>query len=121
MFFDNVGGDVLNTVLTRISLHARVVICGYISTDYSTKTDVGPTNYKNLVRKRARMEGFFIFDYRHRFDEAESELHDWYESGQLLNSEDVDEGFERMPLTLQSLFTGKNKGIKLCRVAPDPS
>ena len=120
VFFDNVGGDILNTVLARLSLHARVVICGYIATDYSTREDRGPTNYKYLVRKRARMEGFFIFDYRHRFDEAEADLHKWYASGQLLNSEDIDDGLELMPMTLQSLFDGKNKGIKLCRVAPDP-
>ena len=120
VFFDNVGGEQLNTVLARIALHARVVICGYISTDYSTGPEPGPTNYKNLVRKRARMEGFFIFDYRHRFDEAETDLRAWYDAGQLFNSEDVDEGLEKMPMTLQSLFAGTNKGIKLCRVAPDP-
>ncbi len=120
VFFDNVGGEILNTVLTHIALNARVVICGYIATDYKEGDLNGPINYKNLVRKRARMEGFFIFDYRHRFDEAEADLRSWFESGTLINTEDVDDGLEYMPTTLQSLFTGRNKGIKLCRVSPDP-
>ena len=120
VFFDNVGGAMLDTVLSHIALNARIVICGYISTDYRDDTNLGPRNYKYLVRQRARMEGFFVFDYRHRYGEAEEHLRKWFKSGQLINSEDVDEGLEAMPLTLQSLFTGKNRGIKLCRVAPDP-
>ncbi|MEQ9111157.1 MAG: NADP-dependent oxidoreductase [Rhodospirillaceae bacterium] len=120
VFFDNVGGELLDTVLARIALNARIVICGFISTDYRDDLNLGPRNYKNLVRKRARMEGFFIFDYRHRFAEAEGRLRQWYRDGLLVNSEDVDDGLEKMPGTLRSLFTGVNKGIKLCRVAPDP-
>jgi len=95
-------------------------ICGFISTDYKDDLKTGPKNYENLVRKRARMEGFFIFDYRHRFDESEARLRQWYQSGLLINCEDVDDGLEHMPATLGSLFTGGNKGIKLCRVSPDP-
>jgi len=120
IFFDNVGGDQLDAVLARIAFKARVVICGFIATDYKEGSTQGPINYKNLVRKRARMEGFFIFDYRHRFGEAEADLRHWHQVGELINCEDVDDGLENMPLTLQSLFTGKNRGIKLCRVAPDP-
>ncbi|NKB44795.1 MAG: zinc-binding dehydrogenase [Alphaproteobacteria bacterium] len=120
VFFDNVGGEILDSVLGRLALNARVVICGFIATDYREDLNQGPRNYKNLVRKRARMEGFFIFDYRHRFQEAEGRLRNWYEDGLLLNCEDVDDGLEQMPGTLGSLFTGGNKGIKLCRVSPDP-
>ena len=120
VFFDNVGGEILDVVLAHISLNARIVICGFISTDYRDDQNMGPRNYTNLVKKRARMEGFFIFDYRHRFDEAEAKLGEWFSAGALINCEDVDDGLETMPLTLQSLFTGGNKGIKLCRVAPDP-
>lgn len=120
VFFDNVGGSILDDVLGRIALSARIVICGFISTDYKDDLKTGPKNYENLVRKRARMEGFFIFDYRHRFDEAEARLRQWYQSGLLINCEDVDDGLEHMPATLGSLFTGGNKGIKLCRVSPDP-
>ena len=120
VFFDNVGGEILDDVLARIALNARVIICGFISTDYQDGLNRGPRNYKNLVRKRARMEGFFIFDYRHRFQEAEDRLRRWYDEGLLINCEDVDDGLEHMPGTLGSLFTGGNKGIKLCRVSPDP-
>lgn len=120
VFFDNVGGELLDDVLGRIALNARIVICGFIATDYRDDLNKGPRNYKNLVRKRARMEGFFIFDYRHRFQEAEARLLNWYREGLLINCEDVDDGLENMPGTLGSLFTGGNKGIKLCRVSPDP-
>lgn len=121
VFFDNVGGDILDAALGHLALNARIVICGFIATDYRDDLNMGPRNYKNLVRKRARMEGFFIFDYRHRFQEAEDRLRSWYDNGQLVNSEDVDDGLEHMPETLGSLFTGTNKGIKLCRVSPDPA
>jgi NADPH-dependent curcumin reductase len=120
VFFDNVGGKILDTVLARLALNACIVVCGFISTDYRDDLNTGPRNYTNLVRKRARMEGFFIFDYRHRFKEAEDRLRQWYEAGFLVNCEDVDDGLENMPETLGSLFKGSNKGIKLCRVSPDP-
>ncbi|MBT4739220.1 MAG: NADP-dependent oxidoreductase [Rhodospirillaceae bacterium] len=120
VFFDNVGGEILDDVLARLALSARIVICGFIATDYRDDLGRGPRNYINLVRKRARMEGFFIFDYRHRFQEAEDRLRRWYDDGLLFNCEDVDDGLEKMPGTLGSLFTGGNKGIKLCRVSPDP-
>ncbi len=120
VFFDNVGGDILDTVLARIALNARVVICGFIATDYRDDLNLGPRNYKNLVRKRARMEGFFVFDYRTRFAEAHARLRDWYDQGVLVDTSDVDDGLEHMPETLGSLFRGTNRGIKLCRVSPDP-
>ena len=67
------------------------------------------------------MQGFINFDYwGEAYSAAEDRLRAWFESGQLLNSEDVDEGLEKMPNSLASLFTGGNKGIKICRVAPDP-
>jgi NADPH-dependent curcumin reductase CurA len=66
------------------------------------------------------MQGFVYFDYWDRYAEAESELSAWYEQGLLVNCESVDEGLEQMPVSLASLFTGGNRGIKICRVAPDP-
>ena len=120
VFFDNVGGDILERCLERLSLGARVAICGYISTDYASGPETGPANYRYLVRRRASMAGFFVFDFVERFAEAEAEMSVWHKSGLLIPTEDVDDGFEHMPLSLASLFTGANKGIKLCRVAPDP-
>ena len=120
VFFDNVGGDILNQALDHLALSARVVICGFIATDYATDPVPGPINYQNLVRRRARMEGFFVFDYADQVEQAEAQLKRWYRAGELVSAEDVEQGLERMPATLASLFSGTNKGVKLCRVAPDP-
>jgi len=120
VFFDTVGGDILNEALGNLALQARIVICGFIATDYSPDPQHGPINYKNLVYKRARMEGFVVFDYWDRYEEAEKDLLGWYREGLLKNTEDVDEGLEKMPESLASLFTGGNMGARICRVSPDP-
>ena len=120
VFFDNVGGDILNEALANLALHARVVVCGFISTDYAAGPQHGPINYQCIVYKRARMEGYVVFDYWERWGEAESNLLSWYQQGLLKNVEDVDEGLEKMPDSLGSLFTGGNTGVKICRVSPDP-
>lgn len=116
VFFDNVGGEQLNIVLKYLALNARIAICGYISTDYS-KQKVGPENYTYLLRQRARMEGFFILDYQHRFAEAEQILIEWYQEGLFIDNSDIMVGLEHMPMALQSLFTGGNTGVRICQVA----
>jgi NADPH-dependent curcumin reductase CurA len=120
VFFDNVGGDILNEALDNLAMHARVVICGFISTDFSPGPHHGPINYQYLVFKRARMEGFVVFDYWDRYEEAERNLLGWHREGLLKNAEDEDDGLEKMPESLASLFTGGNTGVKICRVSPDP-
>ncbi len=120
LFFDNVGGELLDTALNHLALGARVALCGFIATDYAAGPQAGPINYRNLVARRARMQGFVVFDYWERYGEAEQQLRRWYRDGQLKNCEDVAEGLEHMPAALASLFTGANRGIKLCQVAPDP-
>ncbi len=120
VFFDNVGGEILDTGLLHLATGARVAVCGWISTDYSADKLSGPANYRQLLYKRASMQGFVVFDYWSRYPEAERVLKAWYRDGRLVNCEQVLEGLERMPLALQSLFTGKNRGIVNCRVAPDP-
>lgn len=121
VFFDNVGGDILNVGLAHLAMHARVVICGFISTDYVREALNGPINYRYLLYKRARMEGFVNFDYwGDEYSRAEKALTDWYREGLLVNTEDEIAGLENMPGALASLFTGGNLGIKMCRVAPDP-
>ena len=104
-----------------LAMRARIVICGFISSDYSPGPHHGPINYQCMVYKRARMEGFVVFDYWNRYQEAERDLLAWYRQGLLKNCEDVDEGLEKMPMSLASLFTGGNTGVKICRVAPDPA
>lgn len=120
VFFDNVGGAVLDQALARLALRARIVVCGFIATDYAAGPRQGPANYQRMVYKRARMEGFVVFDYWNRFGEAERDLAGWHREGRLRNCEDVDHGLETMPDALASLFRGGNRGIKICRVAPDP-
>ena len=119
VFFDNVGGDQLERALERLTLGARIAICGFIATDYS-KTPKGPKNYIYLVRRRARMQGFFVFDFEAEFPEAESQLRAWHASGKLKPCEDVLQGLEHMPAALQGLFTGTNRGVRLCQVSAQP-
>jgi len=120
VFFDNVGGEILDEALAHLAHGARVLICGFISTQYAPGPKRGPANYDYLLYRRASMRGYVWFDYWGRYGEAEAALRGWYAAGLLRNCEDVDEGLERMPESLASLFTGANRGIRICRVAPDP-
>jgi len=121
VFFDNVGGDTLNTALGHLAVGARVAVCGFIATDYDPDARCGPINYRNIVSKRATMQGFVFFDHWDRYAEAQSQLRNWYRKGLLHNAEDVSEGLESMPDALASLFDGRNTGVKICRVSPDPA
>ena len=120
VYFDNVGGDILNTALGHMAMHARVAVSGFISTQYSPDPHVGPANYRNLVFKRARMQGFVFFDYWDRYEEAEQQLCEWYDAGLLVNTEYLTDGLENMPAALADLFRGSNHGIAICRVSADP-
>ncbi|MEQ8861563.1 MAG: NADP-dependent oxidoreductase [Pseudomonadales bacterium] len=117
VFFDNVGGDILEAALNHINMRARVVLCGGISGYNATEPQPGPTNLMNLVIMRARMEGFIVIDYLARSGQAVTDLLGWLESGELAHQEDVQEGFENIPDTLNRLFTGKNVGKQLLRIA----
>ncbi len=119
LYFDNVGGTVLDAALDHLAIGARIVICGFIATDGDDRAP-GPRGYKNLLRRRARMQGFFVFDYQPRILEAERDLRAWYEAGLLRPTEQEVPGLERMPEVLESLFTGGNRGVALCRVADYP-
>lgn len=120
VFFDNVGGDILEAALNHINMKARVVLCGGISAYNATEPQPGPTNIMNLVIMRARMEGFIVIDYMHRAGEAIAEMMPWIQSGELHYQIDLQEGFDNIPDTLQRLFTGQNIGKQLLKIA-DPS
>ena len=120
VFFDNVGGDILEAALNHINMRARVVLCGGISSYNATEPQPGPTNLMNLVVMRGRMEGFIVIDYMHRAQEAVQELLGWISSEQLNYQVDLQEGFENIPNTLNRLFTGKNIGKQLLKIA-DPA
>lgn len=111
VFFDNVGGDVLDTVLLRLARGARVVISGAISQYNATEVPRGPANYMQLLVMRATMTGFVIFDYANRFGEGVSQLAQWLQSGELRSREDVVEcDVAQFPDVLLRLFKGENTG-----------
>jgi NADPH-dependent curcumin reductase CurA len=120
VFFDNVGGIVLNEVLARINLRARIVLCGSISRYNDAVPPPGPANYFNLTAKRGRMEGFIILDYASRFPESIETLGRWQREGKLVQKEDVAIGLENAPRTLMRLFTGENFGKQLLKIADPP-
>jgi NADPH-dependent curcumin reductase CurA len=118
VYFDNVGGDILDLALTRLSMKARVVICGAIS-QYNNDTPVkGPSNYLALLVRRARMEGFIVFDYARRYAEAAQDIAGWIASGQIKTREHVVTGtIDDFPDTLQMLFRGENVGKLVLELA----
>lgn len=119
VYFDNVGGEILDTVLTRINMKARIVICGAISQYNATDAVKGPANYLSLLVNRARMEGMVVFDYASRYPEAIKAIGGWMQEGKLKSREDLVAGFETFPQTLLMLFEGKNFGKLVLEVAKD--
>jgi NADPH-dependent curcumin reductase CurA len=117
VYFDNVGGDILDTVLTRINMKARIVICGAISQYNNTTPVKGPANYLSLLVNRARMEGIVVFDYAPRYPEGVAALAKWLKEGSFKSREDVVDGLERFPEALLMLFEGKNFGKLVLKVA----
>ncbi len=117
VYFDNVGGEILDTVLTRIARGARIVICGAISQYNNTAPVAGPKNYLSLLVNRARMEGMVVFDYAERYGQAVDELAGHLAAGRMTSREDVVKGIETFPETLMQLFTGQNFGKLVLQVA----
>ena len=116
IYFDNVGGPLLEAVLYQINQKARIVICGAISNYASTDLPVGPRNLSSLIINRAKMEGFLVLDYLDRTDEAIQELSKWLTDGKIKHREDVQEGIENCPSTLNRLFTGQNIGKQILKI-----
>ena len=119
VFFDNVGGDTLEAALANMADFGRIVLCGAIA-GYNDETPrPGPRNLMNVVTRRLRMQGFIVIDYLARANEAIAALAEWVAAGELAWREDVQEGFENIPATLQRLFDGRNQGKQLLKLA-DP-
>jgi len=119
VYFDNVGGDILDTVLTRINRKARIVICGAISQYNNTAPIKGPSNYLSLLVNRARMEGMVVFDWAARYGEAIRDISQWMREGRFVSKEDIVEGIEAFPEALNQLFSGGNFGKLVLQVAKD--
>src|SRR6185436_7235249 len=103
VYFDNVGGEILDAALTRLARGARIVICGAISQYNNTTAVKGPANYLSLLVNRARMEGMVVFDYVNRYSEAAREMAGWMAAGKLKSREDIVKGLETFPETLLML------------------
>jgi NADPH-dependent curcumin reductase CurA len=119
VFFDNVGGDVLDAVLTRLAKNARIPLCGAIS-QYNTSKPRGPGNYLALISQRATMQGFIVFDYAHQYRKAIEDLVRWHQQGKIKVAVHIVDGLTQAPEALLMLFTGKNHGKLMVRVA-EPS
>ena len=109
VYFDNVGGTILDACLANLAMRARVVLCGAIS-QYNEDRPVGPRNYLQLIVKRARMEGFLILDYLDRFPEAQMRMAGWVMEGRIQHREHVVDGLEHAGEALNLLFSGGNTG-----------
>ncbi len=118
VYFDNVGGEILDTVLAKINRRARIVVCGAISQYNATTAVAGPKNYLSLLVNRARMEGMVVFDYSARFPEAIAELAGHLKAGAMRSKEDVVRGGAAdFPATLLKLFSGENFGKLVLQLA----
>jgi NADPH-dependent curcumin reductase CurA len=119
VYFDNVGGEILDTVLTRINRGARIVICGAISQYNNTEPVKGPGNYLSLLVNRARMQGMVVFDYADRYGAAVKDIAQWMREGKFVSREDVVPGIENFPDTLNKLFSGENFGKLVLKLADE--
>jgi NADPH-dependent curcumin reductase CurA len=119
VYFDNVGGDLLDTALVHLAMRGRIVLCGAISTYNDDELRPGPKHYLNLLLKRGRMEGFLVLDYMSRAQEAVMKLWTWVQEGKIVYRVDVARGLESAPRALRRLFSGDNQGKQLVRIADD--
>ncbi|EME18538.1 NADP-dependent oxidoreductase [Rhodococcus triatomae] len=114
VYFDNVGGDVLEAALDNLARGARIILCGAVS-QYNSERMAGPSNYMELLIKRASMTGFVVFDHRDRFDQARAELSALLSRGELRADLHIRQGLHQFPTALRDLFTGTNRGKVLLK------
>src|ERR1700691_1088095 len=119
VYFDNVGGDILEAALAHLARGDRVVICGAISQYCVTGAVQGPRNYLSLLVNRATMKGMLVFDYADRYGHAVQEMAGWMAAGKLKSREDIVEGIETYPDTFLKLFKGENLGKLILKVVAD--
>src|SRR5882672_2677150 len=108
VYFDNVGGEILDLVLAQLAMRARIAICGAISQYNNTTPVKGPSNYMMLLVSRARMQGMVVFDYADRYGVAIKDIAQWMREGKFVSREDVVPGIENFPATMNKLFSGGN-------------
>ncbi len=116
VYFDNVGGAILDAALANLARGARIVICGAISQYNNTGPVTGSSNYMSLLVNRATMKGMMVFDYADRYAQAGAEMAAWMAAGKLTSREDIVEGLATFPETLLKLFKGENSGKLMLKV-----
>jgi NADPH-dependent curcumin reductase CurA len=121
VYFDNVGGEILDAVLVRMNLHGRIPTCGLISMYNASKPVPGPYHYASILMRRLRIEGFIILDYAPRFPEAMHALAGWLIEGKLRYKLDVVDGLENAPAALRRMFAGGNVGKEVVKVSEIPA
>lgn len=119
VYFDNVGGSMTDAAFLHLNNHARVVVCGQIEQYNATRPPRGPRLLWHLIVKRARAEGFLVFDYAERFPEAQRQMAQWLHEGRIKYRENIIDGLENAPKAFIGLFHGENIGKQLVRVAPE--
>jgi NADPH-dependent curcumin reductase CurA len=119
VYFDNVGGRILEAAIGRMALRGRIAVCGMISGYNDAQPSPGPANLFEMVTRRIRMEGFLVMDFAPLFDDARRDLGNWLAAGQIRSYVDVQEGFENIPKTFMRIFTGENIGKQVLKIA-DP-
>ena len=117
VYFDNVGGEITDAVMRRLALRARIAVCGQISQYNATEQQLGPRNLGALIVSRARIEGFLINDFVHRFGEALPRLAQWLAEGKIRYTEDIVEGIEHTPEAFFRVLRGDNRGKQLVKIA----
>jgi NADPH-dependent curcumin reductase len=119
VYFENVGGEILDAVLSLINLRSRIVLCGLISQYNANEPVPGPYNLLNIVTQRAKLEGFLVLDYFNRAQEALADLGEWYAQGKIQYRVDVVDGLENAPRTINKLFDGTNQGKLIIRISEE--
>jgi len=120
VIFENVGGEILDAEMMWINDFARIVICGLISGYNATETVPGPSSFPLVLIRRARVQGFIVFDFAERYVEAVKILIEWYEEGRLKYRVDVYDGLETAPRNINRLFDGSHDGKLIIKVSDEP-
>ena len=120
IYFDNVGGEILNACLEHLAYGARIVLCGSIS-EYTRPEPYGPPHYTRLRAANASMNGFFVYNHPELFSEATERMASWISSGKMQPVQDIVDGFDKMPTALARLYDGSNIGVQCCRVRGEPA
>lgn len=110
IYFDNVGGEISDAVISNLNFNARIALCGQISLYNNTEVAIGPRLQPMLLTRSVLMQGFIVFNYQSLFPEAIAQLKQWLQEGKLKYTETIIEGFEKLPEALLGLFKGDNKG-----------